>query len=109
MNVRSVANGVVNTQKIIKESIPIRVAKIAASLLFKTPVTNGRLDVRAISRSKSLSIIMLKAFAEPAANVPPIIAARVTPSGGKDLLAKTIAGNVEIRSSSTTLNFIKSM
>ena len=52
---------------------------------------------------------MLKAFAEPAANVPPIIAARVTPSGGKDLLAKTIAGNVEIRSSSTTLNFIKSM
>jgi hypothetical protein len=52
---------------------------------------------------------MLKAFALPAARVPASMVARVNPKLGKPFSAKTIAGNVETRSSSTTRNFIRSM
>jgi hypothetical protein len=58
--------------------------------------------------SDSLSITILKAFALPAASVPAKIVVMVRPNGGSPLFAKTIAGRVEIKSSSTTRSFIRS-
>jgi len=52
---------------------------------------------------------MLNAFALPAAKVPPIKVAIVNESEGNPASAKTIAGKVETKRSSTTRNFIKSM
>jgi hypothetical protein len=51
---------------------------------------------------------MLKAFALPAAKVPPIKVATVNESEGKPPSAKTIAGKVDTNKSSTTRNFIRS-
>jgi hypothetical protein len=51
---------------------------------------------------------MLKAFALPAAKVPAKIVAIAKPKSGSPSAAKTIAGNVETRRSSTTRNFIRS-
>jgi hypothetical protein len=72
------------------------------------PVTIGRLDVRAINLSKSLSITMLKAFALPAAKVPATIVTTVNPKSGSPLAARAIAGKVVTSNNSTTLNFIRS-
>ena len=90
------------------ESNPINVAKRVASVLFNTPVASGRLAVRFINLSDSDSITMLKAFALPAAKVPPIKVAIVNEREGKPPSAKTIAGSVETNRSSTTRNFIRS-
>jgi hypothetical protein len=103
-----VASGVVKNQNISNEITPMRVAKIAAFVLLMTPVTIGRFDVRAINLSMSLSITILKAFALPADNVPAIIVAIVKENEGRPLAAKTMAGKVETRSSSTTRSFIRS-
>ena len=83
-------------------------AKIVASVLFKTPVASGRLAVRFINLSDSVSITMLKAFALPAAKVPPSKVAIVVERSGNPPSAKTIAGRVETNRSSTTRNFIRS-
>ena len=96
-------------QKITKDKTPIAVAKIVACTFEITPVTSGRLEVRAIKASDSLSITMLKAFALPAANVPAKIVVIVNPNGGRPLFAKTMAGRVEIKRSSTTRSFIRSI
>ena len=84
------------------------VANIVAFVLLITPVTIGRFDVRAINLSMSLSITILNAFALPADNVPATIVATVNENEGRPLAAKTMAGKVETRSSSTTRSFIKS-
>ena len=109
MSVISVAIGVVKNQKITKDKIPIAVAKIVACAFEITPVTSGRLEVRAIRASDSLSITILKAFALPAAKVPAKIVVIVSPKGGSPLFAKTMAGRVEIKRSSTTRSFIRSI
>ena len=95
-------------QNIDNEIAPITVANIAAFILLSTPVTIGRFAVRSINLSISLSITILKALALPAANVPAIIVAAVNENDGRPLEAKTIAGRVETRSSSTTRSFIRS-
>jgi len=87
---------------------PMQVAKSVASVLFKTLVAMGRLAVRFINLSDSDSITMLKAFALPAAKVPPTKVAIVNERSGNPPLAKTIAGRVETNRSSTTRNFIRS-
>jgi hypothetical protein len=51
---------------------------------------------------------MLKAFALPAASVPPIKVATVNEREGNPASARTIAGRVETNKSSTTRNFIRS-
>jgi hypothetical protein len=56
----------------------------------------------------SLSITILKALALPAANVPAKIVAAASENDGRPFAAKTMAGNVETRSSSTTRSFIRS-
>ena len=86
----------------------MQVAKSVASVLFNTPVASGRLAVRFINLSDSVSITMLKAFALPAAKVPPIKVAIVVERAGIPPSAKTIAGSVETNRSSTTRNFIRS-
>jgi hypothetical protein len=72
-------------------------------------VTTGRDAVLVINLSESLSITILKAFALPAAKVPPIKVARVTENFGMPFDAKNNAGIVVTNKSSTTLNFIKDM
>lgn len=67
---KRVASGVVKIQNIISDKSPIAVAKIVACVLLMSPVTIGRLDVRAINLSLSLSITMLNALALPADRVP---------------------------------------
>ena len=84
------------------------VAKIVALVLLTTPVTIGRLEVRAINLSMSLSITILKALALPADKVPAKIVAATNEKEGRPLAAKTMAGRVETRSSSTTRSFIRS-
>jgi hypothetical protein len=108
MSVINVAIGVVKNQNITNDKTPITVAKIVACTFEITPVTSGRLEVRAMRASDSLSITILKAFALPAASVPAKIVVMVRPNGGSPLFAKTIAGRVEIKSNSTTRSFIRS-
>jgi hypothetical protein len=74
-----------------------------------SPVTIGRLDVLAINLSLSLSITMLNALALPADRVPARIVVATNEKDGSPLAARTIAGSVETKSSSTTRNFIKSI
>ena len=87
---------------------PIAVAKIVASLREITPVAIGRCAVRFINLSVSLSITMLKAFALPAAKVPPRIVAIDSPTEGMPFWARTRAGKVVTSKSSTTRNFMRS-
>ena len=108
MNDKRVANGVVKIQKMMREKIPITVAKIEAFVLLMTPVTIGRLDVRAINLSLSLSITILKALALPADKVPARIVVATNEKDGKPLAARTMAGRVETNRSSTTRSFIRS-
>ena len=96
------------SQNNVSDRIPITDANTVAFVLEISPVTIGRFAVRAINLSKSLSITMLNAFALPAANVPAKIVAIANPKSGRPCAAKTIAGNVETSSNSTTLNFIRS-
>ena len=91
-----------------KESAPIAVANTVAFVFEIKPVTIGRLEVRAINLSRSLSMAILKAFALPAAKVPAMMVTAVSPKSGNPCAAKTIAGKVETSSSSTTRNFIRS-
>jgi hypothetical protein len=98
----------VKTQNIINESTPMSMANIAAFVLLMTPVTIGRFEVRTINLSMSLSITILKALALPADNVPATIVATVNENDGSPWAAKTMAGKVETRSSSTTRSFIRS-
>ena len=57
-------------------------AKIVAANSLTSPFTIGRLSVLRINRSDSTSITILKAFAAPAASVPPISVAIVIFSDG---------------------------
>jgi cystathionine gamma-synthase len=76
--------------------------------MLKSFQESGRLEVRFINLSRSLSMIMLYAFAAPAARVPPMIDAAVTTNPGSLPCAKTSAGTVVTSNNSTTRNFIKS-
>ena len=100
--------GVVKTQKIMSDKIPMADAKIAALTLLTTPVTIGRFAVRAINLSLSLSITILKALALPADKVPARIVIATREKGGNPLAAKIMAGRVETNRSSTTRSFIRS-
>jgi len=108
IKVSQVASGVVNRQKIRRENKPTTVAKIVACLREITPVAIGRCAVRFINLSVSLSITMLKAFALPAAKVPPRIVAIDSPTEGMPFWARTRAGKVVTSKSSTTRNFMRS-
>ena len=107
--VKSVAVVVVKVAKIIIEIKPIKVAKTSAAFLLISPVAIGRVAVRSINLSDSLSITILKELADPAAKVPPIKVAIVVDSLGTPLDAKNNAGMVVTNKSSTTLNFINEM
>ena len=106
---KKVASGVVKIQKIISDKSPIAVAKIVAFVLLMSPVTIGRLEVLAINLSLSLSITILNALALPADRVPARIVVATNEKDGSPLAARTIAGRVETKSSSTTRSFIKCM
>jgi hypothetical protein len=108
MRDKRVANGVVKTQKIMSDKIPMMVANMAALTLLITPITIGRLAVRAINLSLSLSITILNALALPADSVPARIVVATREKDGKPLAAKTMAGRVETNRSSTTRSFIRS-
>lgn len=97
----------VKIQKTRSDSAPMKNAKRIAVRVVIVPTTKGRLAVLPMATSKSCSMIWLKAFAEPAARVPPINVATVKVKSGIPRCASTIAGRVETRSNSTTRNFIK--
>ena len=106
--VNKVARGVVNISKIVRDRIPMTLAKIVARTLLTVPRTNGRLDVRAINLSVSASMTMLKALEAPAARVPPMRVAATKPKDGSPFSAKTMAGSVVMIRSSTTRSFMRS-
>ena len=107
--VKPVANKFVNTNMITSDISAIRKAKVSALPSEISRCASGRFAVRPISRSLSLSITILKAFAAPAASVPPTKVASETPSGGTPPAARKRAGRVVTSKSSTTRNFIRAI
>jgi hypothetical protein len=100
---------VVNIAKVKKERVNKASANKVAFTLLITPVATGLLAVLAINLSESLSKIILRVFAAPAAKVPPIKVAIVIFKFGRPLLARKSAGTVVTNKSSTTRNFMSAM
>ena len=88
---------------------PSSAAKRSAEPTAIAPVTSGRDAVRAMRASMSLSMMQLKTLALAALSVPPISVQTIRAIEGTPCAAKTIAGIVVIKSSSTMRGLVNAM